>query len=173
MRKLLVVLVLVGCRDERAPTRGVAVARDAAVDVLPDAAVDDSPENLARAFLAALATGDPARVRALYMTPEHVTNLVSCERDPVMELREHMHEVEQQLGPTSSEVKFQRWQEDGRSVQQAGAMERGCTAKRDFERALGSVHFTVTTKQGTSRDSKILALVRVGDRWRVWKMSKL
>jgi len=169
--KLLAIVALVlACKDSRPAERTVVVAVDAAP---PDAAIDDSPEALARAFLAALATGDPARVRALYMTPEHVTDLVTCEKDPVMELREHLVEVEQQLGPPSSEVKFQRWQQDGRSVKKAGSIEHGCTAKRDFELALGSVHFTVTTKKGTERDSKIIAVVRIGDRWRVWKMSKI
>ena len=170
MKLLAIVVLVLACKDSQPAERTVTVAVDAAP---PDAAIDDSPEALANAFLAALASGDPRRVRALYMTPEHVTDLVTCEKDPVMELRAHILEVEQQLGPPSSEVKFRRWQQDGRSVQKAGSVERGCTAKRDFELALGSIHFTVTTPKGTERDSKIIAVVRVGDRWRVWKMSKI
>jgi hypothetical protein len=171
LKLVAIALLVLACKDERPAARTVTIVVDAA----PDApAIDDSPEALARAFLGALASSDPVRVRALYMTPEHVTALVTCEKDPVMELREHLTEVEKQLGPASSEVKFRRWQEDGRSVQKAGTVERGCTAKRDFELALGSVHFAVTTQKGTTTlDSKILAVVRIGDRWRVWKMSQL
>lgn len=170
MKLVAIIALLLACKDSGPAERTVTVAVDAAP---PDAAIDDSPEALARAFLAALASGDPARVRALYMTADHITDLVTCEKDPVLELREHQLEVEKQMGPTSSEVTFQRWEQDGRSIRKAGTVERGCTAKRDFELALGSVRFTVTTRKGTTRDSKILAVVRIGDRWRVWKMSKL
>jgi len=171
IRYLALSLVIACGRDAAPPRDRVVVVADAAIDAAP---VADSPETLARTFLAALASGDPARVRALYMTPEHVTALVSCDKDPVLELREHIHEVEQQMGPSSSEVKFRSWQQDGRSVLKAGSVEDGCTAKRDFELALGSVKFTVTSRKGvTERDSKILAVVRVGTEWRVWKMSKL
>ncbi|MEJ7600274.1 MAG: hypothetical protein WKG01_20360 [Kofleriaceae bacterium] len=173
MRYLVIAALLCACgKSERPSDRGSAtpVVADATIDA---GSPTDTPEQLARSFLTALASGEPDRVRALYMTPEQVTALVRCDKDPVLELREHLFEVEKQLGPTSSEVAFVRWEQDGRSVQKAGTSERGCTAKRDFELALGSVRFTVTTRKGTERDSKILAFVRVTEGWRVWRMSAL
>ena len=89
VRYLVMAALLWACgKSDRPVDRGsAAVVADAPIDA---AAPASTPEELARSFLSALASGDPERVRGLYMTAEHVTSLVRCDKDPVLELREHL-----------------------------------------------------------------------------------
>jgi hypothetical protein len=171
----LVVMMACGGTKQPPPEQpGSVLASSGGGDAVAAPAVKlDTPEALSKAFLEALASADPARVRALYMTPEQVSALVTCTKDPVIELRQHLFEVEKKLKPISSKIEFEGWIEGGRSVLAAGTQRDGCTAKRDFELATGSVKYTMVSSNETVPDTKLIAIVNVDGTWRVWKLSSL